>query len=152
MERTATKKPEAIKSPATNLTLGTAGAATIATLVAAFNDSFDAIFGDTAGPSIKAAVLIAVIAAWAFVAVADMLSRAIAKAATETARGAELAARASSDLVLMPTAVSATRLKGPDEPGFLAAALRSGDDGAELVMLVRAGKPPEWVERTEVEF
>lgn len=148
----AIEEPEAIKSPTMTLTLGTAGAATIATLVAAFNDSFNAIFGQAAGPDIKAAVLIAVIAAWAFIAVADIFSRAIAKAATETALGAELAAKASANVVLMPTALSAKRLKGPDEPGFLVAALRSGDDGADLVMLVKEGKPPEWVERDEVEF
>ncbi len=153
MARTNTiQAPEAIKSPVTNLTLGTAGAATIATLVAAFNDSFEAIFGTTAGPGIKAAVLIAVIAAWALIAIADIFSRAIAKAATETARGAELAAKASANVVLMPTAVRAKRLKGPDEPGFLVAALRSGDNGADVVMLVKEGKPPEWVERDEVEF
>jgi len=146
------EEPEAIKSPATTLTLGTAAGATIATLIAAFNDSFEAVFGQTAGPDIKAAVLIAVIVAWALTAIADMFARAIAKAATERARGAELAAKASAAVVLMPTALSVTRLKGPDEPGFLAVALRDGDDGDGLVMLAKEGRPPEWVERDEVEF
>lgn len=93
--------------------------------------------------TVPAAVLIAVIAAWALIAIADIFSRAIAKTATETARGGELAAKASANVVLMPTAVRAKRLKGPDEPRFLVAALRSGDNGADVVMLVKEGKPPE---------
>jgi hypothetical protein len=151
----AAATPEAIKSPATTLTLGSAGAATIATLVVAFNDSFREIFGDTAGPNIKAAVLIAVIGAWALVAVADIVGRAIAKAATEEAAGrkatAEIAAKATPGTAMMPTALRATNLDGPDEDGFLAVATRCVDGNHE-VMLVKESGTPVWIPYDKVEF
>jgi hypothetical protein len=152
----AAGKPEAIKSPATTLTLGSAAAATIATLVTAFNDSFREIFGETAGANIKAAVLIAVIGAWALVAVADIVGRAIAKAATERAAGlkasAEIAAKGTAPSISpMPTAVPARNLDGRDEEGFLAVATRTVD-GVHQVMLVKAGRAAVWVPYEKVEF
>ncbi len=152
----AADKPESIKAPATNLTLGSAGAATIATLVAAFNESFESIFGNDAGPNIKAAVLIAIIAAWTLIAVADIIGRAIAKAATERASGMERAAKASvppsAEPVLLPKPQVAKRLKGADEGGYLGVAVRNGENGDGAVMLVKADKPPEWLQRDEVEI
>jgi hypothetical protein len=151
----AAATPEAIKSPATTLTLGSAGAATIATLVVAFNDSFREIFGDTAGPNIKAAVLIAVIGAWALVAVADIVGRGIAKAATERAAGvkeaAEIAAKATPPISLLPTTLNAKNLDGRDEEGFLAVATRNSK-GVEQVLLVKAATTPVWVPYDKVEF
>ena len=151
----AAATPEAIKSPATTLTLGSAGAATIATLVTVYNDSFHEIFGDTAGANIKAAVLIAVIGGWALVAVADILGRAIAKAATEKAAGlkasAEIAAKATPSTSLTPTVLAANNLDGPDEEGFLAVATRSAD-GVDEVMLVKAAEKPVWVPYDKVGF
>jgi len=148
--------PEAIKASATNLTLGSAGAATIATLVTVFNDSFDSIFGKAAGANIKAAVLIAVIVAWSLIAVADIFGRAIAKSATEKANGLERAAKAAANpdaaIVPMPIALPAKRLKGPDESGFLAVGLLNTANGGGTVMIVKEGQPPEWVERDEVEL
>jgi hypothetical protein len=147
--------PEAIKSPATTLTLGSAGAATIATLVTVFNESFDSIFGEGAGANIKAAVLIAIIAAWAIVAAADIVGRAVAKAATEHAAGrkaaAEVAAAATPSWSIMPTALAAKNLDGRDETGFLAVATRTVD-GVEQVMLIKAATRPIWVPYEKVEF
>lgn len=138
--------PEAVKAPATNLTLGSAGAATLATLATAYNDTFHSIFGDTAGPDVKAAVLIAVIAAWALIAVADIFGRAISKAATERAP-----ATTTAVMTMLPIAVIATNLDGKDRNGFLAVAVR-GADGEEEVLLVKSGEPAAWVARRNLDF
>lgn len=153
----AAATPEAIKSPATALTLGSAGAASLATLATVYNETFHSIFGDSAGASIKAAVLIAVIAAWALIAVADIVGRAIAKAATERAAGlkaaAEVTASATStpSTVILPTTLAAKNLDGADETGFLAVATRIVD-GKNEVMLIKDACTPVWVRYDKVEF
>jgi hypothetical protein len=108
-----------------------------------------------AGANIKAAVLIAVIAAWALIAVADIIGRAIAKAATEraqaTTRAAEIAAATQPATNLMATALPASNLDGADKSGFLAVATRSMNAMQE-VMLVKATQTPIWVPYDQVEF
>jgi hypothetical protein len=75
---------DAIKARTLNLTLGSGFAAFVATAVTVFNKSFKAIFGDTLDPSeqahFKVTLLVAVIAAFALIAVADILARAWATA------------------------------------------------------------------------
>lgn len=147
---------ESIKSPATNLTLGSGFAAVIASAIVLFNKSFESIFGDDASKTIKASVLIAVIAAWALVAVADLISRAIAKAATERAdaeKAMATATRAAGSIVIpMPKVLDAKKTAGTDEPGFKAAALRVKADGETSVLLVKKGEAADWVDRRDVDF
>ena len=129
----ASDKPGAIQAPATNLTLGSGVVALIGSAVTLFNDSFKSIFGDTASTTIKASVLIAVIAAWALIAVADLLARAIAKSASERSDGAKAKAAAmtaaATEVVPLPKAMAARKTQGTDEKGFTAAALRLKADG-----------------------
>ena len=53
--------------------------------------------------------------------------------------------------VIMPTALAAKNLAGPDETGFLAAATRVVD-GENQVMLIKAATTPVWVPFEQVEF
>jgi hypothetical protein len=146
--------PEAIKAPATNLTIYSGIAAGAATFVAAFNKTFDSIFGDDAGANIKAAVLIAIIVAWALVAVADIFARAISKAATEAATAPATASAAgtvdSTGLIALPK-IPAKKTEGEDETGYVAIALDPKAAGGKgSLLLVKEGKAPEWVKLADV--
>ena len=103
---------------------------------------------------ITAAVLIAVIAAWALIAVADIIGRAIAKAATERAAGqtgaAKIASTATPVSATLPKALPARNLVGRDKGGFLAVATRVADSQQQL-LLVKPGKAPVWVSQDEVD-
>jgi hypothetical protein len=137
----AKDEPGAIKAPATNLTIGSGIAAALAAAVTLFNDSFKSIFGDTASANVKASVLIAVIAAWTLIAVADLVARAVAKSA---------AARADEAIAPLPTALQATKTVGADQTGFVAAAIRTSGDGDTSFLLVKQGQPPVWVDAGEL--
>jgi hypothetical protein len=124
-------------------------------VILAVDESFKAIFGDDAAPRIKASVLISVIAAWTLIAVADIIGRAIAKAAAERVSGQErvarLAAAGTPSVSVLPTAVAASRIDGVDAPGILAVASRVVA-GVDQVLLVKADTPPIWMNRDKVEF
>jgi hypothetical protein len=150
--RPGTSTPETIRSPATALTIGSAIAALIATVVVAVEASFEAVFGEDANSGVKAAVLIAIVAAWALIAAADIVGRAIAKAAAERVGGEERAAAASAFSVsALPTPVAVAQIDGVDSPGFLAVASRvvAGED---QVLLVKAGTGSVWIARDRVRF
>ncbi|HEX8103205.1 MAG TPA: hypothetical protein VF533_11370 [Solirubrobacteraceae bacterium] len=143
---------DAIDARTLNLTLGSGFAAFIATAVVVFNKSFKAIFGEDLGPEAlathKVAVLVAVIAAFAAIAVADMLSRAWATAskANSTALGNNFVIAAA------PSRLKAMKTTGTDEDGFMVAAIRfkpSAPDDVEY-LLIKAERPPEWVAGKEL--
>lgn len=138
-----TDESGAIQAGATNLTIGSGFAAAIAAAITLFNDSFRSIFGDGASANAKASVLIAVVAAWTFIAVADLIARAITKAAFD-ARGEPLAP--------LPTAIAAKKTKGTDQTGFAAAAIRISAAGETSFLLVKKGQAPEWLKADEVDL
>jgi hypothetical protein len=139
----AKDQPGAIKAPATNLTIGTGVAAALATAATLFNDSFNSIFGDDASAKVKASVLIAVIAAWTLIAVADLIARAVANAA---------AAGGGEQLAPLPTALAAAKTTGTDKTGYAAAAVRVGATGETSFLLVKKGQKPEWLTAEEIDL
>jgi hypothetical protein len=67
-----------VKAPAMNITLGSAGVLSLAAVLTVWKDAFEFLFGTAARDGIRAAILIATIAAIVLVASADMFARAIA--------------------------------------------------------------------------
>ena len=153
-----------------NLTLGSGFAAFLTSAIVVFNDSFKAIFGGDAltGPELadaKIRVLVPVVAAFAAIAVADLLARAWTTAASKNAKATEAAARehavvartvATQSYVLAaaPPGLVATRIKGRDEAGFIVGALRfkpSAPDAVEY-LVVKSGVAQEWVAGQHLEL
>jgi hypothetical protein len=138
-------KADVVKSGAFRLTWVSGALAGISALIVAFNKGFTEIFGDTAGAGIKASVLIAIIAAWAVIAVADLLARAITTSAK--LRSAPAAGMPA------PDGMQVKLTDGVDSEGWLVAAVRGTDgvaDGALELLVVKAGEKPKWVSQDGV--
>jgi len=138
---------DAINARTLNLTLGSGFAAFLATAITVFNDSFKAIFGeDLSGAELaryKVTVLVAVIAAFALIAVADLLARGWTTA-SRTRADAQVA---HYMIAAAPSNLKAKKTEGVDLGGFTVAALRlkpSQPDAVEY-LLVKTGAAPEWV-------
>jgi hypothetical protein len=129
-----------IASPALRLTTFSAVAALVVAGGSLFTDKwFDQLLGDNASASTRASVFIAVVGAWALIAVADVLARGYA-----TAHG--------SRIVTAPAGLPmATRTKGTAVSGFTVAAIRVDGDG-DSYLLVKAGQQPAWVPGGELAF
>lgn len=133
---------DAIKARTLNLTLFSGLAAAIASAIVVFNESFKAIFGDDlTGPELahtKLVLLIAVIAAFAVIAVADMLARAWASSA-------------NGKLIVTPVPGNPSA-KTVDGDGFTIAAMRvqSGAPDDVEYLMVKAGSEPTWVAAAKV--
>jgi hypothetical protein len=127
---------DVVKSGAFRLTWISGTIAGIAGVVTVFNEQFIHIFGEHASDGVKASVLIAIIAAWALIAVADLLARA-------------------SSLVTAPKKMRVKVTGDEDSPGWTVAAIR-GADGAEAdtlnFLIVKSGQAPKWVKQDEVVF
>jgi hypothetical protein len=135
-------KEDVIKSGALRLTWVSGAVGGIAGLVTIFNEEFTHLFGEHASDGIKASVLIAVIAAWAVIAVADIFARAI----TTSARLKKPAAAA----ITAPKGIRVTLTEGKDSNGWSVAAIRGfdGADGDEAEFLVvKGGEQPQWVKQ-----
>ena len=123
-----------IKAPAMNISLGTIGVLSLGTVLTAWKQGFEFLF-DTSTPGVRAAVLIATIAAIAVVASVDMLARALAVRIDH------------SSVLTLGRGWPGTVVKpGPDEDGYSIVALRAGAGGTEY-LLVKDGEGPQW--RTE---
>ena len=133
---------EAIKAPVTNTTLYSGVAAAVAAVAAAFPDAIEKVFGSQPSNAVKASILIALIAGWCLIAIADLFSRAIAQAAVDRSKGD------SSASIPMPVAMKAK--KGGNE--VMVAAARVGLDGETKLLVVREGHAAEWVAQADVEF
>ena len=150
-----------IKGGTLRLTWISAAAAGLAAFVTVFNDTFERMFGKDQ-PSIKAAILIAVIAAFTLISVSDLLARALATAAklrssaqkevgSQAAAKLEAAAKTLSDkwesaqdgwaISAVPASLTATKTKGSDVSGFIVAATRykRSDPDDSQWLLVKAG-------------
>lgn len=135
-------KSDAIKGRTLNLTLFSGLAAAITAAITVFNDSFKEIFGDTlTGTDLadaKLTLLVAVIAAFTLIAVADLLARAWATAA-------------STKVIVTPVPGSPAA-KTLDGDGYAIAAMRvkaSAPDEVEY-LLVKAGTEPTWTPAAKV--
>ena len=129
-----------IKAPAMNITLGTAGVLSLGAVLTAWKDAFEYIFGANVSNGVRAAVLIAVIAAVVVIAAVDMLARAIA-----TRRDPHHV------LTLGEGWTASVQKEGADETGFTVAAARVGDAPSEAeYLLLKDGKAPTWHRATTV--
>jgi hypothetical protein len=114
-------------------------------VVTAFNENVVKIFGDHVSDGIKASILIAIIAAWAVIAVADLLARAITTSAR--LRSAPAAGMPA------PSGMQVKLTEGVDSEGWLVAAIRGtdgADDGALQLLVVKAGEKPKWIDQEGV--
>jgi hypothetical protein len=138
----AASESDAIKGRTLNLTLFSGLSAAIATAIVVFNESFEAIFGDNlTGAELahtKLTLVIAIIAAFTLIAVADMLARAWASSA-------------NGRLIVTPVPGSPSA-KTVDGDGFTIAAMRVKSDSPDEVeyLLAKAGAEPIWVPAAKV--
>jgi hypothetical protein len=130
-----------IKSPATNVAMGSIFIAALTGVGLSFNDVFKNVFGVTPGesPTTARAVFIAVVVALAVVLAADLIARAIAS------RPADL-----TNLAPMPEGWKASvTTAGADETGYIVAAQRISASGLEY-LLVKEGKAPAWKTQAQI--
>jgi uncharacterized membrane protein YeaQ/YmgE (transglycosylase-associated protein family) len=132
-----------IKAPAMNITLGTAGALSLAAVLTAWNEAFDFIFGEGEKVpfNVREGVLIATIGAIVLVAAADMLARAIA------ARGDP------THVVPWGAGWKGTWTQPePSEGGYLVAGMRirASDPNEVEYLLVKEDKAPAWRQAKQV--
>ena len=127
-----------IKAPAMNITLGSVGVLSLSTALTAWDEGFRFIFGDQSAPGIRATVLVATLAGIAVVVSVDMLSRALA------VRG--------DDRQVVPAGrgwTASVKRDGTAPEEFQVAALRSGSDGVEYLLL-KSGEVPAWFSESSV--
>lgn len=137
------EKEDVVKSGALRLTWISGAIGGISAILTVFNEEFIHVFGEHASDGIKASVLIAIIAAWAVIAVADILARSI----TTSAR-----MKASPEAITAPKGLKVTLTEGQDSNGWTVAAIKGfdGQSGAAEFLVVKAGQPPKWVKQDTV--
>jgi hypothetical protein len=122
---------DVVKAGALRLTLGTQVGAAIAALVTAL----DPIFGDSFRPGLKTAIIIASIAAFALVTVADVFARTWATVATQP------------QIAVAPKGVNVRYIPvaANEETGWAMVATRAkaGDPPIEF-LIVKHGQAPTW--------
>lgn len=105
-----------------------------------FSQAFPKSIHPTAGD--KVALLIAIIAAWALIVVADILSRGYAHA------------HHASRITTAPAGMTATITNGPDDTGWTVAAIRfsPGASPKASFLLTKAGQEPQWKSGKDIQF
>jgi hypothetical protein len=134
---------DVIEAGATRITTLSAVVGGLAGIDVAFNHSLVKIFGGTPSNGVKTTILVALIAAWALIAVADLLARAIATAASQPR------------LAIPP---AGTRVRRPDLEGetaekqWLVAATEFDPNkpDATRLLVLKAGEQPVWVDASTV--
>jgi hypothetical protein len=134
----------AIKAPALNLTLGTGFLTFLTSAAVIFNKTFKSIFGFEPGkyPTITKALLISVVAAFAAIAVADIIGRAIASGPRDITHLAP-APKDWKAAIVQP---------GADDTGYLVAGIRFSTTDRLEYLLVKAGQAPIWKTQDEVKL
>jgi len=138
------EKEDVVKSGAFRLTWISGAIGGIAALVTAFNEHMLQIFGENLSDGTKASVLIAIIVAWAAIAVADLFARAITTAAR---------LRRAPSAITAPEGMRVKLINGVDAHGWMVAAIRRCDDGAGAAsefLVVNSKAAPKWVKQEEV--
>lgn len=130
---------DVIKGGATRVASLSAIVGGLAALDVTFSDKLVEIFGTTAPTAeIKATILVALIAAWALIAVADLFTRAIATAA------------AQPQLTLAPAGMKVRRSDQEGtgaERNWIVAAIERDPAKPESAMLLvlKSGEKPTWI-------
>jgi hypothetical protein len=155
---------EAIRTGATNLTLGSGVVALLAVLAGGFVDFAKKVLGEPEdAPNVAARkdLLVALIVGWAILSAADVLARAYSKAATERRKAAEKVAETQAKVAMSAVVSAPPNLKASipekdrdDERGWTVVALRpQDDDPTKLALLVaKAGETAEWHPQDKVKF
>jgi hypothetical protein len=141
------EKEDVVKSGALRLTWVSGAIGGVGAILTVFNEQFINLFGENASDGIKASVLIAIIAAWTLIAVADILGRSM----TVSAR----LRRAPDESMPAPKGMRVKLTEGEDAVGWTVAAIRSanGGDTSSLEFLVtKAGEAPQWIKQEGVIF
>lgn len=138
------RNDDVIKAGTTRIASLSAIVAGLAAIDVTFSDNLVEIFGDTPPTAgIKTTILVALIAAWAVIAVADLFSRAITTAAS------------SPKLVTTPGGIEVRRAdqQGTSaERGWIvvAAEAKPAKPEATKLLVVKSGQKPEWVDASTV--
>ena len=135
---------DVIEAGASRITTLSAIVGGLAGIDVAFNDSLVKIFGGTPSNGIKTTILVSLIAAWALIAVADLIARAIATAASQP------------KLAIPPAGI---KVKRPDQSGdeaevkwlVAAAEFNPNKPDAMKLLVLKAGEKPVWVDASTVE-
>lgn len=128
------------KGGALNLTRFSGIGAALAVAATAFNESWETIFGADTPRWAKPVVIISVIAAFAVVAAADILSRGYASGR----RGA---------IIPMPVGLTAELIPGPaQQVGVVAVRFRRTEDDSSEFLIVKDDKSATWVGRDDLRF
>lgn len=125
---------------ALNLTRVTGLGAALVTVLTAFNGVWETIFGENTPNWAKPVVIISVIATFAVVAAADILSRGYA-------------AGQRGSLIPMPDGLTAAYRPGTDQKVAIAAVRfqRTEDDDGEF-LIVKEDKSTIWASRDDLDF
>ena len=146
---------DVVKSGALRLTWVSGAIGGIAAIVTVFNEEFVHLFGEHASDGIKASILIAIIAAWAIIAVADLLGRSITTSARLRLKANELLSAPKDELITAPKGMRVKLTDGVDSEHWTVAAIRTSNGGgtAGLEFLVaKAGQEPQWVKQKGLVF
>lgn len=139
------EQEDVVKAGAFRLTWVSGALGGVAAIVTAFNEHMLKIFGDDLSDGTKASVLIAIIAAWAAIAVADLLARAITTAAR---------LRKAPSAITAPEGMRVKLIQGVDkEDGWMVAAIRRSEDdsgSASEFLVVNSKEAPKWVKQDEI--
>ena len=135
---------DVIEAGASRITTLSAIVGGLAGIDIAFNDSLVKIFGGTPSNGIKTTILVSLIAAWALIAVADLIARAIATAASQP------------KLAIPPAGI---KVKRSDQSGdeaeekwlVAAAEFNPNKPDAMKLLVLKAGETPVWVDASTVE-
>jgi hypothetical protein len=132
---------DVVKSGAFRLTWISAAVGGVGAIVTVFNEQLVNIFGDEVSDGVKASILIAIIAAWALIAVADLFSRAIVTSARLR--------HGHSEAIAAPRDLRVNLTDGPRSDGWIVAAIRDGNGSGESseYLVVKGGEIPKWVKQ-----
>jgi hypothetical protein len=128
----------AIQSNALNLTRFSGIGAAIVVLLDAINPAIDQLMGGTATPTIRAVIFVAAIAAWAAIAVADILARGYVHAHNRTA------------LATFGREIPATLTDGGLQDGWRAVALSIEGNQLGQILVTRNDASPKWVDQDKL--
>lgn len=129
------EKEDVIKSGALGVTWISATIGGIAAILTVFNEQLINLFGDDLADNLKAGILVAVILAWALIAVADVMARAKVTAASLRA-----------EVATAPEGMKVKLIEADGvNDGWSVSAIR----GTEL-LVAKAGQKPKWVKQDEV--